>query len=60
MVSPSSPDCEECLENNLERYLDALLTKKTAKYKTLFKGEKGDPGTPGGPEDPQTPRGPSW
>ncbi|WP_199548951.1 hypothetical protein [Streptomyces sp. N35] len=51
-------DCEECLDKNLEKYLDALLKKEKAKYSKLFKGEKGDPGTPGGPAGPAGPAGP--
>ncbi|MGW2232319.1 hypothetical protein ACWCRG_43660, partial [Streptomyces formicae] len=42
-------DCEECLEKNLEKYLDALLKAKKKKYDKLFKGATGPAGPKGAP-----------
>ncbi|SDK79804.1 hypothetical protein [Streptomyces indicus] len=44
---PGGMDCEECLEQNFERYLDALLARKPAKYKKLFQGDPGPEGPRG-------------
>ncbi|MER5891151.1 hypothetical protein ABT160_45695 [Streptomyces sp. NPDC001941] len=64
VVSAEGPgpswDCEECLNANFKKYLDATITGDPAKYKKLFKGDRGPAGpagTPGGPAGPAGPAG---
>ncbi|MER5887187.1 hypothetical protein ABT160_25475 [Streptomyces sp. NPDC001941] len=57
---PTPFDCEECLDKNFKKYLEAAFKANPTKYRQMFKGDPGPAGpagAPGGPPGPQGEKG---